>query len=109
MASVHLAEGGGDVVQIILVEEGEVVGRNCRFLQGARTDREVVGEIREAVKEGRSVAAEILNYKRDGAPFWNALFIGPVYDPQGNLAYQFASQLDVTRRRNTEQAFRQSV
>lgn len=89
-------------------EENEVLGRNCRFLQGAHTDRETVSEIREAVQEGRSVAAELLNYKRDGTPFWNALFIGPVYDSDGNLAYQFASQLDVTRRRNTEQAFRQA-
>jgi PAS domain S-box-containing protein len=89
-------------------EEGEILGRNCRFLQGAHTDRETVSEIRDAVIAGRSVAAEILNYKRDGTPFWNALFIGPVYDSDGKLAYQFASQLDVTRRRNTEQAFRQA-
>jgi PAS domain S-box-containing protein len=89
-------------------EESEVLGRNCRFLQGAMTDRETVAEIRKAVTEGASVAAEILNYKRDGTPFWNALFIGPVYDREGRLAYQFASQLDVTRRRNSEQAFRQA-
>ena len=89
-------------------EEGEILGRNCRFLQGAHTDRETVAEIREAVLQGHSVAAELLNYKRDGTPFWNALFIGPVYDSSGKLAYQFASQLDVTRRRNSEQAFRQA-
>jgi PAS domain S-box-containing protein len=88
-------------------EENEILGRNCRFLQGAMTDRETVAEIRKAVMEGASVAAEILNYKRDGTPFWNALFVGPVYDSEGRLAYQF-SQLDVTRRRNTEQAFRQA-
>lgn len=89
-------------------EEEEVLGRNCRFLQGANTDRETVAELREAVADGNSVAAEILNYKRDGTPFWNALFIGPVHDSDGELVYQFASQLDVTRRRNTEQAFRQA-
>lgn len=89
-------------------EEKEILGRNCRFLQGAMTNRETVSEIRKAVLEGGSVAAELLNYKRDGTPFWNALFIGPVYDSNGKLAYQFASQLDVTRRRNSEQAFRQA-
>ncbi len=89
-------------------EESEILGRNCRFLQGAMTSRETVAEIRKAVLEGGSVAAEVLNYKRDGTPFWNALFIGPVYDSEGKLAYQFASQLDVTRRRNSEQAFRQA-
>jgi len=89
-------------------EESEVLGRNCRFLQGANTDREAVAALRESVNSGGSIALEILNYKRDGTPFWNAVFIGPVYDQQGKLAYQFASQLDVTRRRNSEQSFRQA-
>lgn len=84
------------------------MGRNCRFLQGANTDREAVAALRETVNSGGSIALEILNYKRDGTPFWNAVFIGPVFDQQGKLAYQFASQLDVTRRRNSEQSFRQA-
>ena len=89
-------------------EEDEVLGRNCRFLQGAQTDRAAVAELREAVSEKRSVALELLNYRRDGTSFWNAVFIGPVYDVAGGLRYFFASQLDVTRRRNTEQAYRQA-
>jgi PAS domain S-box-containing protein len=89
-------------------EEDEILGRNCRFLQGAQTDREVVAELRDAVENRRSIAVEILNYRRDGSPFWNAVFIGPVYDVQGKLLYFFASQLDVTRRRNTEQSYRQA-
>lgn len=89
-------------------EESEVLGRNCRFLQGANTDREAVAALRESVNSGGSIALEILNYKRDGTPFWNAVFIGPVFDQEGKLAYQFASQLDVTRRRNSEQSFRQA-
>lgn len=89
-------------------EEDEVLGRNCRFLQGAQTDRESVAELREAIAAHRSVAVEIMNYRRDGSPFWNAVFIGPVYDTAGKLLYFFASQLDVTRRRNTEQSLRQA-
>ncbi|NJC05080.1 PAS domain S-box-containing protein [Sphingomonas kaistensis] len=89
-------------------EESEILGRNCRFLQGANTDREAVAALRDTVNTGGSIALEILNYKRDGTPFWNAVFIGPVFDQQGKLAYQFASQLDVTRRRNSEQSFRQA-
>lgn len=89
-------------------EDDEVLGRNCRFLQGAHTDREAVAELRSAVAERRSVALELLNYRRDGSPFWNAVFIGPVYDVSGKLLYFFASQLDVTRRRNSEQSFRQA-
>lgn len=89
-------------------EEDEVLGRNCRFLQGAQTDRNSVAELREAVRTRSSVALELLNYRRDGSPFWNAVFIGPVYDTQGKLQYFFASQLDVTRRRNSEQSYRQA-
>ncbi len=77
--------------------EDEIIGRNCRFLQGAQTSRDSVRELREAVAELRAISLEILNYKRDGTPFWNGVFIGPVYDSEGNLLYFFASQLDVTR------------
>lgn len=86
----------------------EIVGRNCRFLQGPRTDREAVDEIRAALRERRAISVEILNYRRDGTPFWNALFVGPVFGRDGELLYFFANQLDVTRRRTSEQAFRQS-
>jgi PAS domain S-box-containing protein len=88
--------------------EEEFLGRNCRFLQGAHTDREAVAELRDAVSERRAVSVELLNYKRDGTPFWNACFLGPVFDTDGKLLYFFASQLDVTRRRTSEQAFRQA-
>jgi PAS domain S-box-containing protein len=89
-------------------EEAEVLGRNCRFLQGAQTDREVVRQLREAVEARQAIAVEILNYRRDGSPFWNAVFMGPVYGPKGELIYFFASQLDVSRRRESEQALRQA-
>jgi PAS domain S-box-containing protein len=86
----------------------EIVGRNCRFLQGAETDRDQVRELREAVAEHRPVSVEILNYKRDGTPFWNGVFVAPVFDKDERLLYFFASQLDVTRRRTAEQSFRQA-
>ncbi|GAA4001367.1 hybrid sensor histidine kinase/response regulator [Sphingomonas humi] len=89
-------------------EEKEVLGRNCRFLQGPRTDQEQVRELREAITSGNAISIEILNYKRNGTPFWNAVFIGPVHDTAGNLLYFFASQLDVTRRRESEDARRHS-
>jgi PAS domain S-box-containing protein len=95
-------------LDLTLYEEAEVLGRNCRFLQGAQTDREMVGQLRDAVAANSSVALEILNYRRDGTPFWNAVFIGPVYDTAGKLLYFFASQLDVTRRRESEKASAQA-
>ena len=89
-------------------EEGEVLGRNCRFLQGAGTDPEHVSQLRDAIAAGQATAVEILNYRRDGTPFWNAVFMGPVYNPEGEIIYFFASQLDVTLRRESEQQFRQA-
>ncbi len=89
-------------------EKEDIVGRNCRFLQGPETDREKVGELRDAIADRRAIAVEILNYKRDGTPFWNAVFVAPVFGPDEELLYFFASQLDVTRRRTSEQAYRQS-
>ncbi|HEX7821359.1 MAG TPA: PAS domain-containing protein [Sphingobium sp.] len=56
----------------------EIVGRNCRFLQGPDTDRRTVAAIREAVAARRRFDGDILNYRKDGRPFWNHLSIGPV-------------------------------
>ncbi len=86
----------------------EIIGRNCRFLQGPETDRGIVDQIRSAIAQRQEFATEILNYRKNGSSFWNALFISPVYDREGNLIYFFASQLDVSRRRDAEDALRQS-
>jgi PAS domain S-box-containing protein len=89
-------------------EESEVLGRNCRFLQGSGTDLGSVRQLREAVQDQKAIALEILNYRRDGTPFWNAIFIGPVFDKEGKLIFFFASQLDVSKRRESEQSLRQA-
>jgi len=95
-------------LDLTLYEEKEVLGRNCRFLQGAGTDPAAVRQLREAIDERKPIALEILNYRRDGSPFWNAIFMGPVFDEAGGLIYFFASQLDVSKRRDSEQALRQA-
>lgn len=86
----------------------EVTGRNCRFLQGAGTDPATAIEIRRALRAGEDVAIDILNYRKDGSSFYNALAINPVFDAAGNLQFHFASQIDVTdryrRREEWEQA-----
>jgi PAS domain S-box-containing protein len=76
----------------------EVVGRNCRFLQGAETDRETVALVRQAIEARTPISADVLNYRKDGSPFWNALYISPVFDDRGELVYFFASQYDATSR-----------
>ncbi|MCJ2126632.1 PAS domain S-box protein [Methylobacterium sp. J-077] len=80
----------------------ELIGRNCRFLQGPGTDPANVAKVRDAVAARRDVVVEILNYHRDGTPFRNELYVSPVFDPDGHLRYFFASQLDVTRFRTEE-------
>eukprot|EP00741_Cyanophora_paradoxa_P006823 tig00001042_g6598.t1 len=74
----------------------EIVGRNCRFLQGPGTDENTVRAIREGLRQKAPFLAEILNYRKDGTPFWNLLFITPVLDPQGQPFKHIGVQLDVT-------------
>ncbi len=78
----------------------EIVGRNCRFLQGPETDPETVAQIRAAVKNREPVRLDILNYRKTGQTFWNRLLMAPVWDAAGELAYFFASQVDVTIERD---------
>ena len=77
----------------------EIVGRNCRFLQGPETDPETVRLIREAVDAVRPIEIDIRNHRKDGQGFWNRLLMAPVFDANGALTYFFASQVDVTIER----------
>ncbi|MEI5685871.1 histidine kinase famiy protein [Sphingomonas kyungheensis] len=86
----------------------ELIGRNCRLLQGPETDPDTVAELRRAISQQRETSVEILNYKKNGAVFWNALFVSPVFDCDGKVVYHFASQLDVTRRRDAEEGLRRA-
>jgi PAS domain S-box-containing protein len=81
----------------------ELVGRNCRLLQGPHTDPAAVDKLREAIAAERDIAIDILNYRKDGSPFWNALFVSPVRDAAGDVIYFFASQLDFTSIKSKEQ------
>jgi PAS domain S-box-containing protein len=76
----------------------EIIGRNCRFLQGPDTDPETVARIRAAVAAGEDIATDILNYRKDGSTFWNALYLSPVRNSANEIQFFFASQLDVTDR-----------
>jgi len=75
------------------------LGRNCRFLQGPDTYPTAIKRIRQAIRERHAIDEEIYNYRRDGSGFWNALFISPVFDDDGRLIYFFASQIDVSARK----------
>ena len=84
-------------------EADEVVGRNCRFLQGQDRDQSELDELREAIQEGRECRVELRNYKRDGTPFWNELSISPVHDEAGRLINHVGVQNDITERKRAQE------
>ena len=74
----------------------EIIGRNCRFLQGEKTAPSAVARLRSAVEERVYTVVDILNYRKDGTSFWNAVHVGPIYNAEGELQYFFGSQWDVS-------------
>jgi PAS domain S-box-containing protein len=85
----------------------EIIGRNCRFLQAPEADPAAIRTLREALAARRPIAIEILNKKRDGSLFWNALCLSPVFDVTGDLRHFVGNLVDVSRRRTAEQALHQ--
>jgi PAS domain S-box-containing protein len=75
--------------------ENEIVGRNCRFLAGPATEPWLTDTIRGGVRKHRPVLVEILNYKRDGTPFRNAVLVAPIFDDDGVLEYFLGSQVEL--------------
>ena len=76
----------------------EVIGRNCRFLQGPNTDPQAITDIREAVLDLSPITIDILNYCKDGRPFWNRLRIRPSFDADGALEYFIGVQNPIAER-----------
>lgn len=80
-------------------DHDEILGRNCRFLQGPLTDRGEVDRLRASIAAKTPIELELLNYRKDGTTFWNRLLVSPVFNDDGDLTYFFASQFDVTFER----------
>ncbi|SEL19032.1 PAS domain-containing protein [Roseovarius nanhaiticus] len=83
-------------------DEADFIGKNCRFLQGEETSRESVQQIRDAMDAREVTMVEIINYRKNGEKFLNALQIGPIYDEDGELIFRFGSQLDISSHREKE-------
>ena len=86
----------------------EVRGRNCRFLQGEHRDQPALDELREAITEERECRVVLKNYRKDGTPFWNELYVSPVHDEEGRLTNFVSVQNDVTQRRMIEDVLREA-
>ncbi|MGN6522119.1 MAG: putative bifunctional diguanylate cyclase/phosphodiesterase [Actinomycetes bacterium] len=93
----------------------EILGATPRLLQGPDTDRDELDRVRQALEAWQPVTAELLNYRKDGTPFWVELAIAPVADATGWFTHWVSVQRDVTQRREREEserrrrAFLQSV
>jgi PAS domain S-box-containing protein len=73
----------------------EILGRNCRFLRGERTEPTKTAMFREAIAARRPLMVELINYRKDGSPFRNAVMIAPLFDEEGDLAYFLGSQMEI--------------
>jgi PAS domain S-box-containing protein len=81
----------------------EIVGRNCRFLQGPGSDPDTLRQIRAAIASGTACTVELLNYRKDGTPFWNRLSITPLRDASGRVTHFAGIQSDITELRQTQE------
>ncbi|KLE36007.1 LuxR C-terminal-related transcriptional regulator [Aurantiacibacter luteus] len=75
--------------------EEEVVGRNCRFLAGPGTEPWLSERMRQCIRARKAVLVEILNYKKDGTPFRNAVLVAPIFDEDGEVMYFHGSQVEL--------------
>lgn len=80
-------------------EEKEIIGRNCRFLQGPKTDRTAVEHLRYSIAQETPCSIELINYRKDGTSFWNRISVAPVFNIHQKLCYFIGIQSDVTANR----------
>lgn len=102
-AQSHVIYANPAFTRITGYEVEEVLGRNPRFLQGPDTSQATRMAIREALAAGKPVRVEILNYRKDGTPYWADLSIVPVADEQGEITHYVSTQMDITQRKQAEQ------
>ena len=88
-------------------ERDEIIGQNCRFLQGPDSDRDAVAKIRDALQAGTDIHIDLLNYRKDGSAFWNELSITPVVNDADQLTYYIGIQKNVTEQVEAQERVKQ--
>jgi hypothetical protein len=88
-------------------DEEEVIGRNCRFLRGADTETSETEKLRTAIAKRRSTLAELVNYRKDGSKFRNAVMIAPLFDANDEVEYFVGSQIEIAVADDSIAAVRQ--
>jgi PAS domain S-box-containing protein len=89
--------------------DAEIIGRNCRFLRGADTEIELTEQLRVGIAARVPVMVEILNYKKDGTPFRNAVMVAPIFDVDGEIEYYLGSQVELAIGAQDGQTDRASI
>ncbi len=84
----------------------DIIGHSPRILQGPRTSRQSLNQLREALERQEELEIELLNYRKDGSEFWVEMSIAPIFNEDGNCTHFIAVQRDVTERRQAEEALR---
>lgn len=84
----------------------EIMGKNCRFLQGKERDQPGVKEIQDAIKNKKSLQVTLRNYRKNGELFHNHLLISPLIDARGNLLYFLGVQYDITQQVHTDEVIK---
>jgi PAS domain S-box-containing protein len=84
----------------------EIIGRNCRFLVGTKTEKELTAQLTSGIAAKRPVMVEILNYKKNGTPFRNAVMVAPIFDADGMLEYFLGSQVEIVQDQAAERSLR---
>jgi PAS domain S-box-containing protein len=74
----------------------EILGRNCRFLQGVDTDPDHITELSRAIHDGRDASVVMRNYRSDGAPFWNQVSVSPIRDRTDHITHYIGTQIGIT-------------
>ena len=82
--------------------QSEVIGQNCRFLQGPDSDPAMVAKLRCGIQEQRETQVTLCNYRKDGTPFWNDLYVSPVRDDQGHITHFVGVQHDISQHKAYE-------
>ncbi|MBR9828276.1 MAG: EAL domain-containing protein [Oceanospirillales bacterium] len=90
-------------MQISGYSRDEVLGRNCRFLQGVDTDPQALAQLRSAIRQHREVTQVLKNYRKDGTPFWSQISVSPLFDEQGACTHFVGVQQDITLQRESEE------
>lgn len=86
----------------------EVIGRNCRFLQGPDTDQVELNKLRRSLEAGTEIQVVLKNYRKDKTPFWNELMVSPILDNEGKLTHFIGVQNDISKRVAAETAREES-